>query len=196
MNQQAPDLPRSVQIIGRNGTLIGLFAVLGVLVGIVLAALNPPALTSTDSVVFAAPSCPAGAICGGPAFSPAYIRAMVLETFPSGVRIRPGAGNVLSIIVTGRTPAQAEATAEAVARDYVAVASSLSYMGQHATARVLAPATGATGSAPPRWLLNGALLGALFGALLGVLMALAGARTTIDPLPAPRGLPSWPPDPN
>ena len=35
MNQQASDLPRSVQIIGRYRSLIGLVALLGALVGVV-----------------------------------------------------------------------------------------------------------------------------------------------------------------
>src|SRR5580700_8132269 len=73
MNQQPPDLPRSVQIIGRYRSLIGVVALLGALVGVLLAALNPPASSSQTLVVFTAPTCPAGGICGGPAFSPAFI---------------------------------------------------------------------------------------------------------------------------
>ncbi len=52
MSQQASDLPRSVQIIGRYRGLIGLVALLGALVGVVFAALNPPASTSQTLVVF------------------------------------------------------------------------------------------------------------------------------------------------
>jgi hypothetical protein len=188
MDQQVPDLPRFVQIIGRYRTLIFFVAALGLLAGTVFAALNPPVGTSTERVVFAAPSCPAGAICGGPAFSPAYIRASVLEVFPSGVVITPVTGNAVSVTVTAGTAVQAEATAEAVAREYVADVGSLSYLGQQPSAQVRGPATSATATASSRSLENGALLGAVFGALLGVIMALVGARTTIDPLPAPRGL--------
>jgi hypothetical protein len=188
MDQQPPDLPRSVQIIRRYRTLIGLSAALGLLAGILFAALNPPTGTSTERVAFTAPSCPAGAICGGPAFSPAYIRASVLGVFPSGVKITPVAGNVFSITVIAGSAAQAQATAEAVAREYVADAGSLSYMGTQPSAQVLAPATKASGAVSSRSLENGALLGAVFGLLLGAIMALAGARTTIDPSPTPRGL--------
>lgn len=188
MDQQAPDPPRSVQIIGRSRTLIGFSAALGLLAGIVFASLNPPAQTSTESVLFAPPSCPAGSVCGGPAFSPVNVRARVLEAFPSGVQITLGTGNVLSVTATGGTAAAAKATADAVARDYISDVESLSYLGEHPTAQVVAPATRASGTAPFRWLEDGGLLGAIFGVLLGVIMALAGARTTIDPLPAPRGL--------
>ncbi|HJY00132.1 MAG TPA: hypothetical protein VJ351_04880, partial [Streptosporangiaceae bacterium] len=71
MNQQAPDLPRFVQIIGRYRSLIGLVALLGALVGVLFAAINPPASSSQTLVVFTA-TCPGGGICGGPAFSPAF----------------------------------------------------------------------------------------------------------------------------
>jgi len=109
MNQQASDLPRSVQIIGRYWGLIGLVALLGALVGVVFAALNPPASSSRTLVVFEAPTCPAGAICGGPMFSPAFIEAMLLKQFPSGVQVKPVTGDVVSISVAGGTAAQAEA---------------------------------------------------------------------------------------
>jgi hypothetical protein len=194
MNQQAPDVPRFVQIIGRHRTLIGLLAALGLIAGTVFAALyTSAAATSTESVVFSAPSCPGGggAICGGPAFSPAVFQTTVLEEFPSGVQITSvtGNGNVLTVTVTGDTAAQAAATAWAVVGDFNAHTGSLAYMGENASVRVLKPATTtATRTAPPGRLLDGALLGVVFGALLGVIMALAGARTTIDPLPAPRGL--------
>jgi len=55
MNQQAPDLPRSVQIIGRYRSLIGLAALLGALVGVVFAALNPPASNGQTLLVFSGP---------------------------------------------------------------------------------------------------------------------------------------------
>jgi hypothetical protein len=188
LDQQAPDLPRFVQIMGRYRTLILLVAALGLLTGTVFAALNPPGGITTERVAFAPPSCPAGAICGGPAFSSAHIRASVLEIFPSGVKITSMPGNVVSVTVVAGSAGQAEVIAHSVARDYIVDAGSLSYMGEQPSAQVLGPATTATGTTSSRSLENGALLGLVFGALLGLIMALAGARTTIDPLPAPRGL--------
>jgi len=111
MNQQASDLPRSVQIIGRYWSLIGLAALLGALVGVVFAALNPPASNGQTLLVFSAPTCPAapGTICGSPTFSPGYFDAMLLKQFPSGVQVKPVTGDVVSISVAGGTAAQAEA---------------------------------------------------------------------------------------
>lgn len=186
MSQQASDLPRFVEIIGRYRTLIGFVALLGAFAGIVIGALNPPASTSRALVVFTAPPCQAGARCGGPMFSPAYFQAMVLKEFPSGVQVKPEAGEVLSISVTAGTAARAEALADAVAHSYLVDAGSISYLGEYATVQILQPATSATGTAPLKQLAGDALLGAVLGALLGIIAALAGAQTVIDPPTLPR----------
>ena len=187
MSQQAPDLPRSVQIIGRHRTLVGVMTAAGLLAGIIFAALSSPSFTSS-ALVAVAPPCPAGAICGGPAFMPADIPAGLPTAFPGGVQVKPVTATVLSVSAVAGTAAQAEATADAAARSYVAYVGSLSYLGQPASAQMLQPATEATGTAPQKRLFAGALLGAAFGALLGVIAALAGSRTTIDPLAAVQGL--------
>ncbi len=184
MSQQASDLPRSVQIIGRYRTLIGLVALLGAFVGIVLAALNPPASSSQALVVFTAPTCPAGAICGGPMFSPAYVQAMLLKQFPSGVQVKPVGGDVVSISVTAGTTAQAEAIANAAAAD----AGSVSYMGEYASIRILQTATSAAATTPLKQVAGDALLGAVLGALAGIIAALAGSQTIIDSPALSRGL--------
>jgi len=187
MNQQAPDLPRSVQIIRRYRALVGVMAAAGLLAGTIFAALNSPAYTSSALVVVGSP-CPAGAICGGPAFTPADIQAGLLKAFPGGVQVKPMTGNVLSVSAVAGTAAQAEAAADAAARSYIAYVGSLNYPGEQVPAAMLNPATSATATAPPKRLFLGALLGAAFGALLGVIAALAGGRTTIDPLAPPRVL--------
>jgi len=183
MNQHAPDLPRSVEIIGRCRILIGVMAALGLLAGAVFAEVYPADYTSKVVVVFTAPACPAGAICGGPAFPPAYSQAGSLGAVSNGVQITPVTGNVVSVSASAGTAARARAAAEAAARGYIDQADSPTYLGEHASARVLRGVTSATGTAPPKRLEGAALLGAVFGALLGVIMALAGARATIDPLP-------------
>lgn len=188
MNQQAPDLPRSVRIIGRYRGLIGLVALLGALVGVVFAALNPPASTSQTLVVFEAPTCPAGGICGGPMFSPAFIEAMLLKQFPSGVQVKPVTGDVVSISVAAGTAARAEAIGDAVAHSYIADVGSVSYMGEYASVRILQPATGATVTTPFKQVAGYALFGAVLGALLGIIAALAGSQTIIDSPALPREL--------
>ena len=184
MNQQASDPPRSVQIIGRYRTLIGLVALLGALVGVIFAALNPPASSSEALVVFTAPTCPAGAICGGAMFSPAYVEAMLLKEFPTGVQVKPVAGDVVSISVAAGTTAQAEAIADAAAAD----AGSVSYLGEHASLQILQPPTSATVTTPFKQVAGDALLGAVLGALLGIIAALAGSQTIIDSPALPREL--------
>ena len=184
MNQRAPDLPRSVQIIGRHRALIGFVALLGALVGVVFAALNPPTSSSEALVVFTAPTCPAGAICGGAMFSPAYVEAMLLKEFPSGVQVKPVAGDVVSISVAAGTTAQAEAIADAAAAD----AGSVSYLGEHASLQILQPPTSATVTTPFKQVAGDALLGAVLGALLGIIAALAGSQTIIDSPALSRGL--------
>ena len=188
MNQQASDLPWSVQMIGRYRSLIGLVALLGALAGIVFAALNPPASTSQTLVVFTAPTCPAGAICGGPMFSAGYLQARLLEEFPSGVQVKPVAGDVLSISVAAGTAARAEAIAQAATHSFFADAGSLSYLGEHASGQILQPATSATGTTPLKQVAGDALVGAVLGALLGVIAALAAGQTIIDPPTVTQGL--------
>lgn len=52
-------------------------------------------------------------------------------------------------------------------------------------AQILNPAANATGTARLERLFIDTLLGAVFGALIGIIAALAGSRTTLDPLAAP-----------
>ena len=188
MNQQPPDLPRSVQIIGRYRSLIGVVALLGALVGVLLAALNPPASSSQTMVVFTAPTCPAGAICGGPMFSPAFVDGMLLQQFPSGVQVKPVTGDVVSISVAAGTAARAEVIANAAARSYIVDAGALPYMGEYASVQILQPATSAAAPTPLKQVVGDALLGAVLGALLGVIAALAGSQTIIDSPTLSRGL--------
>ena len=188
MNQQAPDLPRFVQIIGRYRSLIGLVALLGALVGVIFAALNPPASSSQTLVVFTAPTCPAGGICGGPAFSPAFIEPMLLKQFPNGVQVKPVTGDVVSISVAAGTAARAEVIANAAARSYIIDAGALPYMGEYASVQILQPATSAAAPTPLKQVVGDALLGAVLGALLGIIAALAGSQTIIDSPTLSRGL--------
>jgi hypothetical protein len=185
MNQRVSDLPRFVRIIVQYRVLLGVMAMLGLLAGTVFAALNPPVFTSQALVLLPAPLCPAGAICGGPAFAPDYLGTRLLRSLPAEVRIEPLAGNVLSVIATAGTAAQAEAAVNAAGRSYLAYEDSLIYSSGQAPVPILRPATSATGTAPLIRLLADALLGAVFGALLAVVAALASSRAIIDTLAAP-----------
>jgi len=139
-------------------------------------------------VVFTAPTCPAGAICGGPMFSPAFVDGMLLQQFPSGVQVKPVTGDVVSISVAAGTAARAEVIANAAARSYIVDAGALPYMGEYASVQILQPATSAAAPTPLKQVVGDALLGAVLGALLGVIAALAGSQTIIDSPTLSRGL--------
>jgi hypothetical protein len=189
MNQQVSNLPRTAAILGRYRTLIRFLAFLGLLGGAVFAWLTPPQEATSQGqalVVFSVPSCPEGAICGGPAFAPAYTKTEWIKV-PGGVVMKPLTWSVLSITADGA------AALNAAAQGYIAYAdssSSMGYMGQRPVARIIGTEgmTTVTGTTSPKRLLDEALLGALFAALVGILAALAGSRTTIDPPAAPPGL--------
>jgi hypothetical protein len=186
MSQPASDMPRFVQIIGRYRALVGIMATLGLLAGAVFAALNPPVFTSQALVLFT-PSCPAGAICGGPLFVSDDIGSRTLPPLPSGIQVKTLAGNVLSVSATAGTAARAEATANAAAGSYLLYYDSLIYSSGQSSVPALDPATRATGTTPPIRLRDDALLGAVLGALLGVIAALAASGATIDGPAAPPG---------
>jgi hypothetical protein len=184
MSQPAADL--FVRTIGRYRTLVGVMAALGLLAGAVFAALNPPVFTSQALILFT-PSCPAGAICGGPLFVSDDIGPRLLPPLPSGVQVASLAGNVQSVSATAGTAAEAEAIANAAARSYLVYDDSLIYSSGLASMPVLHSATTATGTAPLIRLRDDALLGAVLGALLGVIAALAGGAASIDAPAAPPG---------
>jgi hypothetical protein len=188
MSQQAADLPRSVQIIGRHRTLVGLMAVLGLLVGVIFAALTPSVFTSKALVLAGESACPGGSICGGPAFSSGAIQPRLPSALPDGVQIKLVTGNVVSVSASAGTAARAEAALDG----YLGIVGMsaptfMTYQGEQMPVQLLQAPTAATGTAPAQRLFGDALLGAVFGALLGIIAALAGSRTTIDPLTAPQG---------
>ena len=198
MSQQALDLRRSVQIVRRHKILVGIVMALGLLAGAGYAVLNPPAVTSAALVVLpqaAAQSIQAAAGTPGSAGSSGYMETQVViassDPVLSGAlaSIRPATSladlqrvivvksvtnSILSISATGSSAAQAEATANAVARSYI------SYVGSAGNGRVVAnilqPAINATRAAPVKRLVIYGLLGALAGALIGFIVALVISR--------------------
>jgi capsular polysaccharide biosynthesis protein len=185
MSQQQLDLRRSLQIVRRHWILVGAVAVLGLLAGVGFTMLNPPMLTSQALVVLSpsitdtrtqvviASSDPVltGALHSiGPVVSPDGLR--------SRIQVKSLAYNIISISAQGKTAAQAQATANAVAGSYVDYLGSGRLPGRAVQARVLEPATqGATGTPLPIHLLVTAGLGALLGLLIGVIAALAISRS-------------------
>jgi capsular polysaccharide biosynthesis protein len=195
MSQQALDLRGSVQIVRRHKLLVGIVVALGILGGTAYAVLEPPMLTSTALVAFPQPAAtqPAATTTGTDPYTSTQkviagtypvlagaltdVRpAMSLEQLRHDVQIGSPAADIISISATGKTAADAEATANAVALSYIAYVSSAKSPVGHLSAQLLSSATVASGQSPMERRVIYALLGALVGALIGATVALAAKR--------------------
>ena len=101
---------------------------------------------------------------------------MSLQKLRSQIEVSSVTSYILSISAKGKTAADAEATANAVAQSYVAYVNSPSSPIKHVSARVLEPATVATGTRPLKALVITGSIGALAGALVGIILSLAIGR--------------------
>ena len=205
MSGQALNLRRLGQIVRRHKILVGVVTALGLFMGVAYSVLTPPALTSTALVVLPqAVQSAASALAGDsgstttttsgpdgymaaqvviatsdPVLSgvlPTVRPAMSLEALRSKVKVTSPAVGILSFSATGRTAAQAEATANAAARSYTRLSSASTPTGR-AQAHILDPATVAAGRGPLKRLLIDAVIGAVIGALIGIIAALAISRS-------------------
>lgn len=197
MSGQALDLRRSAQIVRRHKALAGAVVGLGILAGGVYAVLEPPPLTSaalvalpqsaqstqgedatingvpdpfttTQDVIAGSSQVLAGAL-------PNVRPAMSVDELRSEVQVASVTPYIISVSAKGKTAAEAEATANAVADSYIEyVGSGNSPIGQ-VSAHLLEAATSATGS-PLEQLAVDVLVGAVFGAVIGAIAALAIGR--------------------
>jgi capsular polysaccharide biosynthesis protein len=183
MSDQPLDLRRSMQLLRRHKFIVAAFAALGLAGGIGLAMLSKPTLTSNALVVlpssvhnistqvFISTSDP---VLAGAARtidsheSPAKLRTII--------QVKSLTSNIISISAQGKTAAQAEHTANAVAHSYVAYVDSPSRPGPSVQARILQPALNAFGPTTSRRLLVNGLLGVLIGLLIGTIVVLATRR--------------------
>jgi capsular polysaccharide biosynthesis protein len=193
MSQQGVDLRRSVQILWRHKILVGVVVLLGILAGAGYAKLYPPKLTSTALVVLPQnQSAQAAAATGGidsytatqeviatstPVLTGALpdVRPRVsLAELRREIQIGSLTSYVISINAQGSVAADAEATANAVARSYIRyIGSKDSPVGPPVPAKLLQPASSAVGLAPLEALIIDGAIGAISGALIGAILALA-----------------------
>ena len=197
MSQQVLDLRRSIQIVRRHKVLLGVMVALGMAAGCAYSVLNPPMPTSSALVVFPESQSAAAAGAGGTSGTDGYtitqeviagsagvlspalpnVRpAMSLAQLRSDIQIQSLTPFILSINATEKVASDAEATANAVARSYVAYVNGASSPVGRVSASVLESATSATGKGPLKALIVSGLLGALGGALVGVIVSLAVSR--------------------
>jgi uncharacterized protein involved in exopolysaccharide biosynthesis len=192
MRQEMPGLSRFLQRVRRAWTAVGEVAAVSLVAGIVFAVLHPPMLTSTVTVLLPVPTQSAQAATGNGAPDPytatqeviadsdAVLAGALPDVRPAmsfaelrgDVQIRSLTPYVMTVSAKGRVAAEAEATANAVARSYVAFVSSAGSPAGHVEAEILVPATSATGRSLPVWLLIVGGFSALYGAVVGAIGAL------------------------
>ncbi len=184
MSQQPLNLRRVFELIRRYKAVVGATAGIGLIVGAAIGSINPPSVTSSALVILPntrvatqtlqviATSDPVLS-AARPAINPvpagtATLRKQVNTTSPSA--------NIISINVQDGSAAAAESTANAVANTFVGyLASSQNPVG-HLAARILQPATTASGPNPLTHRLVYGLAGALAGLLVGIVAAAAMGR--------------------
>ena len=202
MSQQNLDLRESIQIVRRRKRLFGGVAALGLLLGAAYAVHTPPVISSTALVVVSSVSAPLTnqANTSGNAAAATSLATEVVIASSDPVlagalpKVSPptnslqalgdrisvaalGGSDVLSITATGKTAGQAENTANAVANSYVAYVSASANPAVHVVAKMVEPATTATGAKLPEHIGIYAILGALAGALVGFVICLARSRS-------------------
>lgn len=191
MRQETLGVSRFLQFVLMG--VVGEVALAGLITGVVFAVLHPPMLTSTAAVLLQQPpqSVEAATSNGVPdpymatqevmadsspvlsAALPDARPAMSLAELRGDVQIRSVTNRVITVSAKGRVAADAEATANAVARSYVIYVSSAGSPAGPVEAKVLAWATSATGRPLPASLLITGGFGALYGAIVGAIGALA-----------------------
>jgi len=197
MSEQALDLRRSGQILRRHKILVAIVVILGALAGGVYARANPPLLTSTALVILPQSSQAqqgAAVIIDGAA-DPYTLTQQVIMTSNGVLRgaapqVRPAMSlnklrrdisvgiltpYVISVSAKGKVAADAEATANAVARSYLSYVDSASSPIGRVPAQLLEPATSATRARLVPLLVD-VLAGAVAGLLIGVIIVLAIGR--------------------
>ena len=198
MSQQVLDLRRSVQIVRRRKALVGTVVALGLLAGCAYAAVYPPMLTSTALVVLPqAQQATANSAQSTSTAESQYMATQVviahsdavlltalpnvrpatsLNNLRSEVQVSSPTSYIISISVTGKVAADAEANANAVANSYITYINSPNSPIGRPQARMLEPATTASGTRPLVALIITGLVGALAGLLVGIVLALAVGR--------------------
>ncbi len=203
MSEQALNLRRSAHIVRRHRILVGSATVLGLLLGSAYSVQHPPMLTSTALVVLPAAVQSAGSATGPGAGAPAtggpdpYMATQIfvagsdpvlsaalsrvspkmsLQVLRTKIDVTSPATGILSISAKGRSAAQAEATANAVAGSYTAYVGSRTSLAGLVSAHVLDSAGSASGTAAVKQLVVDALLAAILGALIGIILAFVISR--------------------
>ena len=195
MSQQELDLRGSIKMLRRHKKIFGAITLLGLVIGVAYALITPPLISSsalvivpetaaqeaqagatgsdivvtTDEVVATSTAVLEGAL---PSISP----AVSLTTLKGRISVSSPAVSILSFNGQGKTAAQAESVANAVANSFVAYVGSSSSPVGHMQATVLQPASAASASKASERIAAYGVLGAAAGALIGFFVALVIGR--------------------
>jgi capsular polysaccharide biosynthesis protein len=189
MSQQALDLRSSIQAVRRHRRLFGAIVALGLLLGAVYAVFDQPMTTSSALVALpqaAAQVVPDQAsnqldtqmlVAGSGVVLedalPHIKPSMTLQVLDTRVSVTNPAGSILSINGSGRSAAEAESIANAVAQSYISYTSSAGSAAGAVPARLLASATSATNAKLPARIAIYGLLGVIVGIVVGFIVAIA-----------------------
>src|SRR6476660_10622062 len=190
MIQEPLDFKRALHLVRRHKIIVITAAVVGLVAGAALALLRPPMLTSQALVVL--PPSTHGAVGtqlvgtqvviahSDPVLTAALRNihpATSLQQLRDKVDVQSPTGTIIAISAKDKNAALAKSTANAVAQSYV------DYVGHTGNlpdgpiqARVLEPATTATGTRPSSRLVVIGLLGAMLGAGVAAVGVLAVSR--------------------
>ena len=192
MSQQAPDSRRSMQILRRYKKTFGAITLLGLLLGVACALLTPPMVSSSALVVIPETIAQAQAAQDGTAASstattqavvagstpvlagalPNISPALSLITLENRISVSSPAVSILAFTGEGKTAAQAENIANAVANSYVAYVGSSSSPVGYVAAKVLQSASTASASKVDKQIATYGAVGVTLGAIIGFFVTL------------------------
>jgi capsular polysaccharide biosynthesis protein len=183
MSEQPLDLRKSIQIIRRHWRTVGLIAVLGLVAGAGYAHVNPPLKSSATLIAFSSNikdiSSQVVVATSDEVLKKALpdVRpSMSLQALQGDVKAKEVTPDIVSISADGKTAAQAEDIANAVAASFMAYVGSYNSAAGKVPTGLLQRATSAAGLRPTTFGIIAGAIGALFGALIGAIGVLAVGR--------------------
>jgi capsular polysaccharide biosynthesis protein len=185
MSQQSLNVQQVVQLVRRHKILAAALTVAGLLAGAAYSVVYPPLVTSAALVVLPqnAPNIATEVVIADsqPILSsalPMIQPPMSLLTLEKQLSVLSPATGIISISAQGKSAAQAEGAANAVAKSYIAYVRNPDSPVGHVAAQLLQPATTTTGTgAPAQDAIDGGI-GALVGLVAGVVTATVVGRRT------------------
>jgi capsular polysaccharide biosynthesis protein len=180
MSEQVLDLKRSMHIVRRYWIAVAAVAVVGILAGAAYTTVKPPMFVSNTPVVLPTSTHDVSTqvvVAGSEPVMALALRdprlGVTFQTLRNRVLVKELTPNILSVIASGTTAAQAELTANVVAASYVSYVGASNSTGVKVAATILQSATTATRTSLPIRIAATSGLGAVLGALVGGIAVLA-----------------------